>query len=71
MLSFDKCTKKKAYGKKKRFFAKTKKARTRLAFSVAGLSQKPNIFRSFYAIVDCYEFIKSRHPELFEAEQAL
>lgn len=38
---------------------------------VAELSQKPNIFRSFYAIVDCYEFIRSRHPELSEAEQVV
>lgn len=50
---------------------KKKDGFSRLFVNVAELSQKPNIFRSFYAIVDCYEFIKSRHPELFEAEQSL
>ncbi len=33
---------------------------------VAELLQKSNIYKSFRAIVDFYEFIKSRHPELFE-----
>lgn len=36
--------------------------------SVAERLQKSNIYKSFRAIVDCYEFIKSRHPELFDNE---
>lgn len=45
---------------------KKSKAVANLAFRVAGLLQKSNIYKSFRAIVDCYEFIKSRHPELFD-----
>ena len=31
---------------------------------VAALRYKSNLYPSFRAIVDCYEFIKSRQPEL-------
>ena len=31
---------------------------------VAALRDKSNLYASFRAIVDCYEFIKSRQPEL-------
>jgi hypothetical protein len=53
--------------KKNQFWAK-EKARPvcSLALLVAELLQKSNIYKSFRAIVDFYEFIKSRHPELFE-----
>ena len=33
-------------------------------FFVAALRDKSNLYASFRAIVDCYEFIKSRQPEL-------
>ena len=56
-----------AFGKKKEVFVSiNEKSKAKPCFCVAGLLQKSNIYKSFRAIVDCYEFIKSRHPELFD-----
>ncbi len=35
---------------------------------VAELLQKSNIYGYFRDILECYEYIKSRHPELFDDE---
>ena len=50
---------------------KTKKGRLKTSFfDVAALRYKSNLYASFRAIVDCYEFIKSRQPELLSIEVA-